>query len=855
MDSTKQQSVLKGHNIDTSVEVNFLHKLFSQVAANNFNHTAVIYEDEFGNERSLTYGQLEMRANQLARVLLKRCRRPNNVDGLVAISMQPTERLLTLLLATLKAGMAYLPMDPGFPASRVKHILDEAEPLLVVAEEGANLTVFDGTSCITCEELLEEADNESTEPMNVDSCFELAIVLYTSGSTGFPKGKLLQKAVMNRVRWQWRLMPYSATEDRCVFKTVLTFGDSVAEIWGPLLQGKSVVVVPNHITKDPKRFIHLLEKHKIERLMLVPSLLKTLLVYLDQQDDKDIPRSLRLWVCSGETLMASLVKQFFTRFPSGEHVLGNLYGSTEAMDVTYHSVNHLEQFQNLDKIPIGRPLDNTTVYIMDKEMRLVAEGEVGELVCAGKNLAAGYIRGRDLHRFLDNPYSVDPEYSRLYRTGDYARMVKGTLIYEGRTDAQIKIRGHRVDFAEVERAVVSFSAVDKAVVLCSKPGELSQALISFVTTEGDQRVSGLQIESYLRTVLPPYMIPQVIVIESIPLLDNGKTDRQSLLKQYEIPIDGEETAVDCDYQNVPSPYLPAARVLFPTVASVIGRSARSAITVDANFYELGGNSLNSISTITRLRDQGYRIGITDFISAKNMGEMLRKMKIDNSDLCDSDDDSTDRGKYVIEELNDSHKPDVISMMTDGICLKANLQKSLMSGVRAEDYSKLMTELWDPMVEKSLSFILKSSSGQVLSVAFNFDARDEPRVKMNSKLGILYQFLEHIEGPIRDQRLPKGKGQIFHAFLMKTKACVLTPTENIFLIREMEEHVIRIAKQKRFAGVFTTNTNPLTQQLGTDIYNYEVLLDYQVNKCVALDGSMPFKDVPDSQRAICSWKKV
>ncbi|XP_012260082.2 mycosubtilin synthase subunit C [Athalia rosae] len=853
MGSLKQQSFLKGQNIGRRNEEVFIHKIFSDVAANNPNHIAITYEDEFGKDRSLTYRQLEARTNQLSRVLLKHRGELEASDALVGVSMQPTDQLPTILLAILKAGLAYLPLDPGFPAPRVKHILAEAEPLLVVVEDGADMTIYEGATAITYEQLLEESIRESTSPLQLDEDSELALVLYTSGSTGVPKGvRLLHSAMMNRLRWQWRELPYSASEKTCVFKTALTFVDSIPEIWGPLLQGRNIVVVPKHITKDPERFIELLEKKKIERLVLVPSLLRTLLMYLDMQEDKQLLAKLKLWVCSGETLVVSLAEKFLARFPSGDHTLANFYGSTEVMgDVTYYLVNHPKQLQGLDKVPIGRPLDNTIVYLVDKEMRLVPQGEVGELVCAGRNLAAGYIRGRDPHRFLDNPHTIDPEYSRIYRTGDYARIIKGIVIYEGRTDAQIKVRGHRVDLSEVERAVGASPAVDKAVVLCYKPGELSQALISFVTAKNNTQISGLQIESFLQTVLPPYMIPQVIVIDTIPLLVNGKTDRQTLLKQYESLNYEEEFAVSCNYQNVPLHHLPAARALFPTVASVVGRSVRGMVSIDSNFYELGGNSLNSIYTVTRLRDQGYQIGITDFISAKNMREILGRMKVES----DSDsDESADGEQYIFEELDASHKDDVMTMITDSFYSKADLEQWLMPDVTREDYTDLMDKLWEPLVEKRLSFVVKSTDGEALSVALNFDARDEPEIHITSKLTIVFDFLEYLEGPIRDGQLPKGKGQILHCFMMGTSSN-LNAAENVILMRQMEEHVLRVARQKGFAGIFTTNTSPLTQQLGTDIYNYKVLLDYQVNKYVAPDGTRPFGKAPDAQRAVCSWKTV
>ncbi|XP_046473915.1 beta-alanyl-bioamine nonribosomal peptide synthetase ebony-like [Neodiprion pinetum] len=857
MSSLEEPSILKGNTVDRSNEEVFSHKVFSQVAVNNPNHTAIIYEDERGEETRLTFSQLEARTNQLSRVLAKRCRRSsiNGVDAIVAISMRPTDRLPTLLLATLKAGMAYLPLDPEFPAPRVEHILTEAEPLIVVSEEGADMTIYEGTPAITYEKLLEEASNESTQNMDLDACQDLAIVLYTSGSTGVPKGvKLLHDTLINSLRWQWNVIPYSPTEERCVFKATVTSVDSVPEIWGPLLQGRCIVVVPKHITRDPQRLVQLLEKHKIERLAQVPSLLRTILMYLDMQQDKHLLKNLKLWICSGEVLPLPVAEQFLATFPSGEHTLANLWGGTELTgDVTYHLINHPKQLKGLDKVPIGKPAENCILYVVDKKLQLVPPGELGEVVCAGKYLAAGYVKGRDPHRFVDNPHSSDPEYSRIYRTGDYARIVKGILIYEGRMDNQIKVRGHRVDIAEVEKAVLGSPAVDKAVVLCFKPGELSQALVSYVTVKNNTRVSGSEIESHLRTILPPHMIPHVIVIDSIPLLENGKADRQRLLKRYELMSNEKDIAVDCDYENVPQPLLPLARVLFPTVASVIGSSARAAVTIDANFYDLGGNSLNSVYTVTRLLDQGYRIGITDFIRAKNMGEILRRMRIDSESDFD-EPPSEDGERYVLEELNDSHRKDVIEMITDSYHMTSDLEKWLPPVITREHFSEVIHKLWDPLVEQGLSFVVKSTSGEALGVTLNFDARDEPEVTINSMMTVIFDFFEYLEEPIREGQLPKGKGQIFHGFMIGTNSRVTT-AENVALVKEMEDHMIRVARQKGFAGILATNVNPLTQQLATDVYHYEVLLDYQVNKYVASDGSTPFGEAPDSQRALCCWKKV
>lgn len=262
-------------------------------------------------------------------------------------------------------------------------------------------------------------------------------------------------------------------------------------------------------------------------------------------------------------------------------------------------------------------------------------------------------------------------YPTVYHTGDYARIINGTVIYEGRIDSQIKIRGHRVDLAEVKKSIVSVPAVNKTVVLCYKPGKLSQvncrvshymsidlfknnmifqALIAFVTAKEGNSVSSLEIEDYLQSKLLSYMIPQVVVIDNIPLLINGKTDRDKLLKIYEsLNLQNEnDEAINCDYTGVSDTLQGRAKVLFPTVASVIGKNCRSSVNLNSNFYELGGNSLNSIYTVTKLQDQGYQVGISNFLIARNMKEILEMMIVCPTNV--EIEDTSRKSKFLIEPL-------------------------------------------------------------------------------------------------------------------------------------------------------------------------------------------------------------
>ncbi|XP_011165813.1 tyrocidine synthase 1 [Solenopsis invicta] len=859
MGTLQQQSILKGQQIGKNQEKDLVHELFSRAAKAHPSQTALYYEDDAGQEYVLSFKELDNITNQLARALQKREKCETTSQSLIAVCMKPSYRLPITLLSILKAGMAYLPLDAEFPVSRVKHILEEAQPLVVLVEEGADLSIYEGALAVTYEQLLKEARQEQDDALQIkERSNQLAIVLYTSGSTGIPKGVLIPHAtVLNRLQWQWREFPYADDEERCVFKTSLTFVDSVPEIWGPLLQSRTIVIVPKSVTKDPEKFVPLLEKHQIQRLVLVPSLLHSLLMYLGLQNNDNVLDRLKLWICSGETLSVALADQFLTTFDKKDKILANFYGSTEVMgDVTYYLLSKRAQLQGMEKVPIGKPIDNCIIYLVNKDMRLVPQGEVGELIVAGRNLAAGYIRERDTHKFLDNPHAIDPGYPRIFRTGDYAKIVKGSIIFEGRVDSQIKIRGHRVDLTEVEKVIARIPDIDKVVVLCHKPGELTQALIAFVTIVDGTTLSKSEIEDFLQRTLPPYMLPQIFIVDHIPLLTNGKTDRQTLLKKYESSCSNEEddVATNCDYSGVSSQDLAKARVLFPTIASVIGCSSRTLITLHANFYELGGNSLNSIYTVTKLRDQGYQIGITDFITAKNLAELLDRMKLISSDE-EPLKEAIDEKPYIFESLSDCDKENAIEIITESFYTKGDLERWLMPDVTRADYRELVESMWDPLIEKNLSYVVKSAQNEkIIGIALNFDLWDEPEVILKSKLMIIFDFLEYLEKPIRDYKLPQGKGQIIHAFMMATNSN-LNSAENILVMRHMEEYCLQFAKQKKYSGIFTTNTSPLTQQLGTDVYGYETMLIYQVNKYETTDGNKPFGKAPDDQVAICSFKMI
>lgn len=854
MGSLPKLSILKGASRKYTNE--YLDELVKNVAVSEASSKlALIFDNGLDKKETLTYAELNNISNKWAHVIhsivVNKNLQPNqDGDYIVAVNIQPSIDLVVVLLAILKTGAAYLPLDYSFPKTRIEHICSEAQPVIVISDLDMDFEDIN-TYKLTLNELKHQSQQKSelfvSHPLQ-SLTKDLAIALYTSGSTGVPKGvKLEHKTVLNRLNWQFKAFPYELSEDHCVFKTSLTFVDSVCEIWGPLIKARSLLIIPKTITVNPEHLVSLLDRYKVGRLVLVPSLLKSILMYLSIQNDQHILQNLKIWICSGETLTKNLVDEFFQYFSMNKQ-LCNFYGSTEIMgDVSYQIITGENEFSKWKNIPIGLPIDNTILYLLDSDYRPVKSGDIGELFVSGLNLAAGYINNRDPHKFQNNPFAIDPTFSKLFRTGDFARIINGVLCYEGRTDSQVKVRGNRVDLTEIEKALTKLDMVDKCIVLCYKPGEFNQTILAFVLTS--LLTTEHQIEALLKQMLPAYMIPQVILIDSIPLLVNGKIDRQSLLKYYETNNNAcLNNNVSIDYKGVPDHYMKAAKILFETIADVLDKSVRSAISINANFYGLGGNSLNSIYTITKLKEQGYKIGITDFISSLDLGEILERM-------LNEETINTQPPMFTAEFCQPTDKEDCIRIITESFFKKADLEQWVLSEMTEEDYKHYLDNLWEPLVEAGLSFKIKNEFGKTVGFCINFDAFDEPDIQIESPgLCKIFEYLEYLEHDMRQNGIANNPNDTLHCHMMGTHPC-LSAKENVLAIQFMETEVYRIAKLKKFKGILTVNTSPLTQQLGIDVFNYEIILDHQVNQFVAKNNERPFGQAPDSQRAIVQYKNV
>lgn len=449
-----------------------IHDLFDEQARRKPEAVALISED-----RQSSYRELNERANRLARYLQGLGAGP---EVLVAICVERSAEMILMLLAALKAGAAYVPLDPNYPEERISFILEDSRaPILLTLKHLLPLL-----PAHDCEVICLDGDWETIAEDGVKAVLSgatpenAAHIIYTSGSTGRPKGVVgTHRAAVNRFHWMWQTYPFAEGEV-CVQKTALSFVDSVWEIFGPLLKGIPLVILGDDVVKDPQRFMAALHSNRVSRLVLVPSLLRMMLEErLDGRLDQRLP-DLKYCICSGEALPIGLADTFRRQVP--HCLLLNLYGSSEvAADVSCYEVRDSE---TLNAIPIGQPIANTQIYILDAKLNPVAIGIPGDIYIGGEGLARGYLNhpGLTAEKFVPNPFTTLPG-ARLFRTGDIGRLLTdGNIEYRGRRDHQVKIRGVRIELGEIEALIKTHPAVGQAVVLAREDQQDDQRLVAYV---------------------------------------------------------------------------------------------------------------------------------------------------------------------------------------------------------------------------------------------------------------------------------------------------------------------------------------------------------------------------------------
>ncbi|MEV5358076.1 amino acid adenylation domain-containing protein [Streptomyces sp. NPDC052693] len=556
----EREWLLRGVN-DTAVAVEpgTLPGAFEAQVARDPDRVAVIAEGE-----SLTYGEFNRRANRLAHWLVERGAGP---ERLVAVRVPRSVDLLVAVYAVVKSGAAYVPLDTDLPEDRVRHVLDGARPLLVLEEELPDVSGYPETDPVR--ELLPD---------------HAAYVIYTSGSTGGPKGvPVAHRSIMNRIRWGLDHFAVGV-EDRVLLSTSASFDVSVPELFAPLQAGAAVVVSRPDGRRDPAYLAELIQRERVTGADFVPSLLAA---FVAEPLAKQCT-SLRWIEVAGEAFPAELANRFTELLPGcSAH---NLYGPTEASV----EVTGWQHVPGSDRVPIGAPIWNTQVYVLDAALRPVPPGVAGDFYLAGAGLARGYLGQTPLtaHRFVACPWGAPG--TRMYRTGDVARWNDdGQVEYLGRSDFQVKVRGFRIELGEVEAALTAHPGVAGAVVVVREDRVGDQRLVGYVVPAGGSDPSAFNTEALTglaRERLPEYMVPSAIVpLAAFPATPSGKLDRGAL------PAPGHtEAAVGR------GPRTPDEEVLCRLFADLLGVDE---VGVDADFFDQGGHSLLATRLVGRIRTE------------------------------------------------------------------------------------------------------------------------------------------------------------------------------------------------------------------------------------------------------------
>jgi amino acid adenylation domain-containing protein/thioester reductase-like protein len=555
-----------------------LHQLFELQVERTPNHVAVIFEGH-----QLTYQELNDRANQLAHYLR---RLGVGSEVLVGICMERSLAMVIGLLGILKAGSAYVPLDPAYPQERLAFMVTDAQLSVVVTEQPLLGKLPHHSAAVVCldKDWDQIAQERRQNPHSGVTVNNLAYTIYTSGSTGQPKGvQVLHQGVTNFLL-SMQEVPGIVEQDILLAVTTICFDIAALELYLPLIVGARVVLVAREVASDSVRLADVLMRSGATIMQATPATWRLLLAAGWQGNPQ-----LKL-LCGGEALPRDLADQLLKRTAS----VWNLYGPTET---TIWSVIHRVEAGN-SVIPIGQPIANTQIYLVDLEsqsrehtLRLVPPGQPGELLIGGMGLARGYRNRPELteERFIPNPFSSQPD-ARLYRTGDLARYLPdGNLAYIGRIDHQVKIRGYRIELGEIEDTLYQHEAVRETVVIARKDQSGEQSLVAYLVPRSTP-INISQLQAFLKKTLPDYMVPSLfVVMDALPLTPNGKIDRRALPAPKPAKSDAN--------------FVAPRNLVEQQLAEIWRRVlALEQVGIHDHFFDLGGHSLLAAQFLAQVRE-------------------------------------------------------------------------------------------------------------------------------------------------------------------------------------------------------------------------------------------------------------
>lgn len=618
MTETEKNELIKNNN-DTAVDypVNkMIHQLIEEQAMKTPDSTAII-----ADEQALTYAELNQRANCVAKEI-----RDKGVgrDSIVGILLSRSANMLIGLLGILKSGAAYLPIDPDYPEDRIYYMIENSKAQLLLTESMLKDRVsFAGESVLI--DKIDYTDMDNLPLINKSN--DLAYVIYTSGSTGKPKGVMLEhRTVINFIKGITQSIEFNENST-ILCLTTISFDIFVLETILPLTQGSRIIIANEKQQTDPEQLSDLIIRHNVNRLQTTPSRMQMI---LSLERNHDSLKNIEYIMIGGEAFPALLLQSL--KDITNARIV-NMYGPTET--TVWSAIKDLTETSH---ITIGKPIANTSIYIVSKDKKLQPIGVAGELCIGGHGLARGYLGREDLtsERFVNNPFATG---EKMYRTGDLARWLEnGEIEFLGRLDHQVKIRGYRIELEEIESQLLKIDEIDEAVLTVKKDAFENNILCAYYVSPKEIKTS--HIRESLRKVLPDYMIPsRFIRLDKLPLTPNGKTDRKAL-PEPESYIDAANSYI-----------APTNEIEFKMVSiweEVLGVKH---IGIEDDFFELGGNSLLAIKLEVELEKNNLDVKAADVFRRRTIRELVSKVEDNNNPENQNVINNEETTKNELKEVN------------------------------------------------------------------------------------------------------------------------------------------------------------------------------------------------------------
>jgi acyl-coenzyme A synthetase/AMP-(fatty) acid ligase len=686
------------------------------------------------------------KANQLARSitnLIKSQDLPSYSynNWTIGIAMNPSHNLIILMLAIWTSGAAYIVFDIHSSGELMKYIVNEAKPCFVII--GDRVPVygqFDQTIVYKIGEFLKMSEVFSTEYFLDDESLnyghnKLAMISYTSGSMTISKGTLLyHDQCQYRLEWQWSKFPF-AKDEICIARHSIHHVDHFSEIWAPILNGKTLVIVSEQWRKDIPKICSQIEEYEVKRFTGFPKLISEMISYASEQN---ILKNVRLWISTGEELTKNIAEKFFNYYTDGTYELVNFYGCTETTgDITYYSLTSMSQLDEYDSIPIGIPFDYSIIYLMNPEKNSF---DSGEICIAGNQVAQSYADEVEYENLSRNPFCLLPSFSILFKTGDYGTIRDNLLFFNGRKDRKIRIGEELIDLLEIERIMREIDYVRDCAVLVKE-----NLILGFVSLKESFKFKTVEeISEIVKGRMHPLIELEVIILPDIPYLRGWKVNANFLLQEYEELCRVRKLGtvrVMVDLEDILPEHCEIARKIFTIIGEVIGHALKGIVNKKLNFFVIGGTSQNALEAVADLNEKGFYITIDEFLYAKDLGEILEKVctKRERTGY------SMKFGKEVTVDLITENDKDMCIELLISCYLEKNPLINSMENFEVHKMNQFLFSNWSFFVESELSFKVLDADDKITGVSLNYqiDKNGLQRFTNANLIESIFAYLEFV----------------------------------------------------------------------------------------------------------------